>query len=342
MAQSPTNMKSFFKWSPLAPPSSYSRSTASFASLAGFASALIACAIVITGLDEGPWLYLPLVSSVFLFGLPHGAIDHLVMIGLAQRKMNLINLTIACLLYLSLVILMLLLWWTSPLFGLILFLGITVYHWGKADLVFESLTQVEKAQEIPRLLRLSHLLLRGFLPIGTPFLAFPEATEAFLLSCTSSFGYVFVLHPGLRVALFVFLGALLMGEAFYLRSIGPNWKQRTIEDIGLLIYFSLVPPVLAIGLYFCLWHGFRHVLRLVQYGSGPTNTGSLIENLGRFYTQAIPFTLASLVIVLATVLLLPEATRVDQLIGIYLVVISSLTLPHLCVVEWMDTRERIS
>ena len=338
-------MTRLFKWCPLQPPSLYPKSLTSVANRFALAAALTAAGMMLFGLEQGFGLYLPLILSVFLFGLPHGAIDHLVMIGLARRQMRLTALAGACLIYLIPVVLFLILWFLSPLAGLVLFLGITIYHWGKADLAFESILRpaTQQAPRVPRFLSFSHLLLRGFLPIGTPFLAFPGATEAFITACTSSFGYDFTLPGAVRLGLLLCLSALLLSEYFYLKTCGPQRRQLLAEDAGLLIFFILVPPLLAIGLYFCLWHGLRHVLRLIHYRSTPDETEpeQLVEGLKRFYIRALPFTLASLLILLVVLLFLPEVSRGEQLIGLYLVVISSLTLPHLIVVEWMDARERI-
>lgn len=331
-------MKAFFQWRPLVPPAGH-QSGVAVASAVGLATAAIAALFLVLGLDGGIWLYLPLILSVFLFGLPHGAIDHLVLIGLARRRLNLTSLAIACGLYLTLVFVFLILWWVSPLIGLILFLGITVYHWGKSDLAFESLNS-PNLSAAPTLPRTSHLLLRGFLPIGTPFIAFPEATQSFITACTSSFGYDVKVSTGFNTVLWFVLLILLTSEISYLKR-QRNWKRLLAEDCALLGYFILIPPVLAIGLYFCLWHGLRHVLRLIQYESDAVDAVKLSDGLKRFYIQALPFTLVSLLLVAAVVLLLPQAKQLDQLVGIYLVVISSLTLPHLCVVEWMDWRERI-
>ncbi len=45
------------------------------------------------------------------------------------------------------------------------------------------------------------------------------------------------------------------------RSDGPRWRQVS-EDLVLVAFFAVVPPVLAVGLYFTLWHAVRHILRL--------------------------------------------------------------------------------
>lgn len=41
------------------------------------------------------------------------------------------------------------------------------------------------------------------------------------------------------------------------------WREDAFEIVLLAAFFALVPPVLAVGLYFCLWHSVRHVGRLM-------------------------------------------------------------------------------
>jgi Brp/Blh family beta-carotene 15,15'-monooxygenase len=302
---------------------------------------LLGLAMVLLGLDSGPALYLPMLCSVFLFGLPHGAIDHLVLLGLAKRTLTFKSLLVVCAGYMGLVIAMLFLWWCSPLTAVLLFLAITIYHWGRADLAFETLLDASTGSLPNGLLRFNHALLRGFFPIGIPFLAFPESTEAILNACSSAFGHSYELGTALPLGILLSLLVLLISEVFYLRLQKSQRKLRVIESVGLIVFFSFVPPVLAVGLYFCLWHGFRHVLRLISYEGSGAIDDSITTRFRRFYHQALPFTGASVLIVGAVLMLLPKGAESSQWIGTYLVVISSLTVPHLLVVGWMDRREGV-
>lgn len=331
-------MKSFFKWQALGIPTRNTALAAGPAHLAGATAFALGAILVLTGATEGLLLYLPLLLSVFLFGLPHGAIDHLVLLGLAERRMDLTGLILVCSIYLALVLAFLVLWWVGTLLALTLFLLITVYHWGQADLAFETLLE-KRLSRLPKISRRWHALFRGSLPIGLPFLAFPLETKAFLVSCASGFGYSYELSSGLRLAISIALLLLAVGEVYYLKNLPSRRGLTLIEDLGLILFFLIVPPILAIGLYFCLWHGLRHVLRLLRYGKCTTAPIGTLSELKTFYIRALPFTLASLLIVAVVFLLAPGTSSPSQILGTYLVVISSLTLPHLLVVEWMDRRE---
>ena len=196
-------------------------------------------------------------------------------------------------------------------------------------------------------LRFNHILLRGFLPIGIPFLSFPESTEVILNACCAPFGYQYVSGTALQSTILCSLLFLFISELVYLYRYSHQWKLRIIESIGLLGFFCWVPPVLAVGLYFCFWHGFRHVLRLICYEEGGAindsapATVSIAVRFKRFFYQALPFTLASVLVVFALARFLPALIEPSQYLGIYLVVISSLTVPHLLVVAWMDRREGV-
>lgn len=334
-------MKTFFQWTSLSPPRDASAVQVQLANRYGMAAGILGLAMVLLGIDSGLALYLPILASAFVFGLPHGAIDHLVVLGLAKRSLTLKALLFVCLVYLGLVIAMLTLWWLAPFLAVTLFLFITIYHWGKADLAFEHLLNSSSRDETPKMLHFSHALLRGFFPIGLPFLTFPEATEAILNACSVSFGYHYELSDSLRLTVLFCLLALLVCEFVYLRQQKEQWKSRLAEDLGLLAFFTTVPPLLAVGLYFCFWHGLRHVLRLIRYEGKGVPLGTSTSQFKRFYCQALPFTLASIFMLGGILLLLPELGGLDALIGIYLVVISALTVPHLLVVEWMDRREGV-
>lgn len=334
-------MKAIFQWSPLKPPTEGCSAEGAVANGVALAGGLLGFVMVGLGLDAGLTLYLPMLLSAFLFGLPHGAIDHLVLLGLANQRMTFKSLMVTCLAYLAVVGLVLLLWWALPMLALILFLGITIYHWGRADLAYEGCLNPDSAQSTPKWLRWNHAVLRGFFPIGLPFLSFPEATGAILNACTLTFGNPYVLGSLIPTGCLLGGLSLLPGEILYLQRQPHTRLVRITEDLALLAFFCLVPPVLAIGLYFCLWHGLRHVLRLMRYDDGNPSLPRLSGRLKRFYHRAWPFTLASILIVAALHGFLIKQNDPAHLLGLYLVVISALTAPHLLVVEWMDRREGV-
>ena len=99
-------------------------------------------------------------------------------------------------------------------------------------------------------------------------------------------------------------------------------------------------PVLAVGLYFCLWHATRHVARLALLdpkSTGALEAGRVAPALVRFARNAAPLTVAALVLLLGLYLVVPEVGATPP--ALYLLLVSALTLPHVVVVSFMDVRQ---
>jgi Brp/Blh family beta-carotene 15,15'-monooxygenase len=102
--------------------------------------------------------------------------------------------------------------------------------------------------------------------------------------------------------------------------------------------------VLAVGLYFTLWHALRHIARLLLVD--PPAVTALVAGdpgraLRRFARDAAPLTVVSLALIGGLALVVPAspaalASTPDGLLALYLVGIAVLTLPHVVVVTWMD------
>lgn len=341
-------MKQFFAWAPLHPP----KNSLSAPSLrrGAMLGAIIALAgglgQAFLGLDLGPeqaWVpYLPLMASAVIFGFPHGAIDHLVALGLAGQKMKPAPFLCVIGLYLLLALLFASIWLIAPSYALAAFLIITILHWGRADTIFEQIVAPEgPLQRIPHL-RPFHSALRGLIPIGLPFIAFPEESAAFVASTTLLFDAFPPDIETLRPIIAALLLTLVLAEILiFLRSRSKGGFKLLTESAGLGLFFYFVPPIVAIGWYFCFWHGLRHVLRLSRYRS--TDTGAVQPSrphpIRLFYRRALPFTLVPLLFLLWVGLSAFRENGPAQWAAQYLVLISALTVPHMILVEWMDRRE---
>jgi Brp/Blh family beta-carotene 15,15'-monooxygenase len=101
-----------------------------------------------------------------------------------------------------------------------------------------------------------------------------------------------------------------------------------------------VPPVLAVGLYFSLWHATRHVARLLLVDDRATDAlagGDAAGALARFARDAAPLTAVSLLVFVGVAALVPAGVAGPRsLLAVYLVGIAVLTLPHVAIVTWMD------
>lgn len=340
-------MRSFFAWQALRPPETAGGQAAPIRTWADGGAVLLWILGLLQlafGLEAGLLQLLPLIVGLLLFGLPHGAIDHLVALGLAGQAMRPRPLGLILLLYLVLVVAVIVLWIQVPFLAAAGFLLMTLYHWGKADVVFERLFYEPVGRSHCALEDWVHLLLRGLIPVGLPFLAFPDQAVAFINGCIHLFAPE--IQPNWsfwrRVVLIVF-GSLFLADALChgRRWRGPSARRVLLENVALTAFFWHVTPLVAIGWYFVGWHGYRHFLRLCRYEpGGRSRTRAIFQSMQRRVWQALPFTLVSVLMLLALYGSMQERVS-DPFAGaaLYLVLISALTLPHLVIVEWMDRRE---
>ncbi|TKR26057.1 Brp/Blh family beta-carotene 15,15'-dioxygenase [Natronomonas salsuginis] len=290
--------------------------------------------------------YLPLAASVVVFGLPHGAVDYLIPAQLDGRSLA-ASMTLVGSLYAVLGGAYTALWLTEPLAAATIFIALTWFHWGQGDV--HALVSFVGADHIDSTgLRVATCFVRGGLPMFVPFLAFPERYRAVLETWVELFGgdlsatWAFVPHLRLfggAVFLAVTVGVLLVGH----RRAGETrgWRIDAGETALLWALFFTVPPILAVGVYFCVWHSLRHVLRFsaIDEQEVRTTAGRLFSAFAR---KAAPLTVLALVFLVLFGLLAPASpSNASEFTGLYLVFVAVLTLPHVAVVTWMDHREGV-
>ena len=307
------------------------------------------------GLRVPGWVeYLPFAASLVLFGLPHGAVDHLVPSRLAGRDVDVRSVLAVVLLYLALSGLCLALWFTAPAAAFVLFVLVTAFHWGAGDLHALLSFDPVGLDGMGRASRVLLIVLRGGLPMLVPLLFFPEAYRGVAVAAAGLFGAdAAVLSGAFSTAFRLAAGAALAAVAglFLLRAAGDLAGQRrallpaALESLLLFAFFAVVPPVLAVGLYFTLWHAPRHVARLVMVdpaGAGYLRAGRPGHALARFAGDAAPLTGLALALLVGLFLVVPRATGdPGSLLAVYLVMISALTLPHASLVAYMDARQGV-
>ncbi|QIN80658.1 beta-carotene 15,15'-monooxygenase [Rubrobacter marinus] len=314
----------------------------------------VAALLFAAGLEVPGWAeYAPFALSFVLFGLPHGALDHLAVPRLLGREPWPWPVLAVGLLYLVLGGLYLALWFVSPVAAFAFFISLTWFHWGGGDLhALVAFVPEGLAYPADRTHRALVAVARGGLPMLVPLLAHPESyravaesTVGLILDDASGLSWPFApgfrLYAGVSFALLVAV-ALAYG---YVSAKGRGslaaWRVDAAETALLAAYFALVPPVLAVGLYFCLWHAPRHIARLVLLdgASAVALEGGRLP-LARFFRDAAPLTLAALALLLGLYATLPgTGTSAAALLALYLVLISVLTLPHVVVVSFMDLEQ---
>lgn len=304
--------------------------------------------------------YLPLGLSVVLFGLPHGAVDHLVPSRLGADAGPLLvegtraSAAVVGTLYLVLGGGYALGWLAAPRLAALGFIALTWFHWGQGDVwLLRSLLNADHLRS--RWVRWGTLLIRGGLPMLIPLLFFPDRYQAVLSAWVALFGVPlnlpWLFGPETRAVLgagfmLLSLGTLTVGRlaASDGDTARRHWRIDAAEVALLWVYFAVVPPLVAVGLYFTCWHALRHIGRLLVLApdrESPEETTTLTRWLwgaGRqFAREAAPLTLLSLVLLAGFGAVVPTTVRtVPEYAALYLVFIAVVTFPHVAVVTAMD------
>lgn len=297
--------------------------------------------------------YLPLGVSILVLGLPHGAVDHLAVARVRGNRPDWAAIIRVFALYTVVGIIYAITWFVVPALAFVLFILVTWFHWGQGDLF--ALVELEGAEHIHSVpQRIGTVLVRGGLPMVVPLLAFPEWYRMVATDIVGLFApqRVRALEPvfrtDVRIALGIGFGSLILWTLAvgYVRSeAARSWRLDTAETLGLGAYFVLVSPVLAIGVYFCVWHSLRHIVRLMLLDDGSETAlenGDVWTALGRFARDATPLTISAIVLLGGLAVGVPNPpTTVPEWVGLYLVFIAIVTLPHVIVVTVMDREQGV-
>lgn len=295
--------------------------------------------------DAPTWvLLLPWVLSVLALGLPHGAADPVVPFRMAGRPLRAGPLAAFCVVYLAVGAATLGAWLAIPTAAALGFIALTWAHWGQGDLY--ALRALGWDRHLGGRAHLAAaLVVRGALPMLVPFLAFPEV-YAEVLGATAG-----ALQPGAaegaraavlalpRAEIALATGVLAIAYAGWgawtARQRPGAWRTLGLdlaEVAGLAALFALVHPLWSVGVYFCLWHALRHLERLAPLVAG--------GSAWRLALVAAPATVGAVALIAALAVAAGSTGGIGRL-GVYLVAIAALTVPHVLVVAWMDVRQRV-
>jgi len=293
-----------------------------------------------------------LAASAVVLGLPHGAVDHLTLPRARGERPDARDFAAIAGLYLVLGGAYAVGWFLAPAAAALAFVALTWVHWGQGD-VWPPVALAPGDHPDDRAGRVLTAAVRGGLPMLVPLLAFPDVYRRVLGWFVAPFGgstaaLAGLFAPGTRLALGAGFGALTIAALArgYART-GPAtaWRVDAAETLLLWLFFLVVPPLLSVGVYFCLWHALRHVVRLLAVDAPARDAlagGRPLAALGRFARDAAPLTAASLVLLAglwAAVPVRPSAP--GEAVGLYLAFVATLTLPHVVVVSLLDRQQGV-
>ena len=280
---------------------------------------------VLSSLALGPWAMAILFVAVVATGMPHGAIDHLV----AARLWGLDpTWTDQAKFYGGYLVAMALyggLWIVAPAWSLALFLVMTMYHFGQADLAYWRLPPLPA-----RLLYLS----RGLFLIGGPIAAFPGVVDPIF----EAIGGVHLLDwPLVATAPDVLFAGLVaqhvvgLGLATLRANPSAPWAtgREVLNVVVLAALFGLVHPLVAFSVYFGAWHALGHILEMLRFFRQRGEAMSMLQ----FYREAFLFTVLPFVGLAGLYAATQSFGLENQMIALLFILIAIMTLPHMVVVE---------
>ena len=298
------------------------------------ASVAVVCALLFDSSLSGLW-FVPWMLGLLLFGLPHGACDHLVASKLTGRRSAGDALGFV-LLYLGAAAFVFGLWMLDPPLALAFFLALTAWHWGSAD------AAPRRGEGLAPFLIAA--AARGTLVISAPIAFHPEQSLSAFDGIVSVFGAAPAWNSDWVSALAV--AGLVLSVLVEFSVVLSNLVRRrahsalrvAVEILLLVAMFFLVFPIVAVGVYFVFWHAWRHVLRvsgLLEIPDARRSDLGLGSTVVGYHAKALPVTLVSLASLLFLTLIF-GLRESQQLFGIYVVLISALTAPHAALLLYWD------
>jgi beta-carotene 15,15'-dioxygenase len=296
-------------------------------------SAIVLLAVVLTlfapeFMDAAaPWL---LFLAVFVIGIPHGAVDHVVAADLFGLRDRLVDHLRFYSIYLVIMLMIGLLWIFLPFAGMILFLVISIYHFGQADR--EDLLRQDA--------RLAPVFAwsRGLMVLAVIVFAWPEICIPIIEAAVRARPDWFdVLYARAGTITWISIGQYLLISSAFMAGRQVVSPVKLAGDSLLLIGLLLLThPLIGFAIYFALWHSLGHVREMMNFFRDKGREVTILK----FYKLALPFTLVSLT-GLAILFGIHRAFSFgDEMLSLLFILISVLTLPHVLLVDRMFARRK--
>ncbi len=254
-----------------------------------------------------------LLSLFFLLGLPHGALDIVLgkelLYGYFGNKWW-IPFTMAYL-YLSFAVIAL--WTLWPFLSFILFLVISVFHFGFGD-------AVEKDP-----IRSIEGITRGLIPITTPAYFYPYQFQTIIQSTLSTDDAAmitsFLTH--------LFIPNFILIALFTIGLIIKKKISYAFELVAFLGVFIALAPFQAFLIYFCFLHSIRHTLMIMKETHKPLQSIAI--------SAILPTLFSAIFLIGLYYILRSKETDLDTMYYLFFMGIAALTFPHMLLVEGLYT-----
>lgn len=261
-----------------------------------------------------------LFVTLFTLGIPHGALDFYIdkkvnnTAGLKHKYIFLFKYFLNMIVY-SLV------WYFFPTIAILIFIGLTAFHFGEIDWLGKSYTGMHKL--VYSLLGLSWILFLLSKNIHTAIDVFVLLGQS-KMQAAEYIDIAKVVLPIAQAAL-VIIHAVLFFSSSYFFSDNKQFFFAVMQIGCLTILNMLLPLWLCFSFYFGLWHSILSFDKIRQeFGMQNTISGWLT-----LLSKATPYALAAWTGIVVFIFWTLKSWDIKEILPLLFIGIAVLALPHL-------------
>ena len=270
--------------------------------------------------ESRPVSVVVVVIVVALLGIPHGAVDHLAAAELGG-PFDTSSLRRFAIGYVGVMLAVAVVWLVAPTLALVVFLTVSVHHFGQSDLAYLRLSGA-RANAVQ--------WSRGLLLVGLPLVAHVDLVSPVVerLGGGNPASWAWLADRWILWSAMLVAQHVVIGWAFVHRHLDrPTLACEAVTVAALSTLFLTADPLIGFAVYFGMWHSLAHLFVLADLlGTEP----SRLRSLGRL---TAPLSAVSILVVVAVVIGAMAADRTELIVPLTFVFVSMLTMPHLLVVE---------
>ena len=246
--------------------------------------------------------YIGLIAGLLLVGIPHGAVDHLL---LQPKAFNLFRFVVQ---YLLIIAAYFIVWQWFPLFSLLLFIAYSAYHFGESEMI-------EINASLSGFVQKGYAFLVGLSILFFIIFSHLDTSLTVLKNMDGIDGYLNAID-------FIKFKNKILGISIL--ALLPIWqisKQTLLYLVALLLAGTQMPLMLAFGLYFVgshSIHAWGHIATKLNIGSA------------KLYVQSLPFNIGALLIFVIFLYLQHANVQLLQTYAAtFFVFLACISLPHI-------------
>jgi len=275
-----------------------------------------------------PLVCLFLILSI---GISHGSLDNLK--GKKLLKIfELGNIYIFYLTYISIALIVIVLWTIIPAISLIIFLIVASFHFGKEDTQFFILKNSYYHQLL--------FFLKGLLIILAPmYFHFDETIFIFklLLIDNENFYETLDLIEMNKILLFGIFLSTLSNILLFIEKFEVKKFTIFLDYFSILIINYFFSPLVAFTIYFCFLHSIRHGISLIS----ELDKNNLMNGLKIFIKKSLPLTILAASFCLIGLYFLHSLYDLNSsIIKTIFIGLASLTFPHILLEYLLEKNEK--